>query len=101
MVRSGVCPHVDLQLTPCLSPTRPTSNFGDPTIAVSFALARPGETIDDFQLRINSRGDWGHTRYGREKVEIVLTRESVERLVAVLELTTGHIAGQPATSKRV
>lgn len=56
----------------------PTSNLGQPAIAVSFALARPGETIDDFHLRINSRGEWGQTRYGRDKVELVLTEESVE-----------------------
>lgn len=62
----------------------PTSNFGEPAIAVSFALAKPGETIEDFQTRINSRGEWGQTRYGREKVELVLTAESVERLVELL-----------------
>jgi hypothetical protein len=62
----------------------PTSNFGEPAIAVSFALARPGETIADFQTRINSQGEWGQSRYGREKVELVLTRESVEQLVELV-----------------
>jgi hypothetical protein len=62
-----------------------TSNFGEPAIAVSFALARRGETVADFQLRINGRGEWGQTRYGRDKVELVLTRESVERLEGLLE----------------
>lgn len=63
----------------------PTSNFGQPAIAVSFALAKPGETVDDFQTRIASRGEWGQTRYGREKVELVSTEESVQRLVECLE----------------
>jgi hypothetical protein len=63
----------------------PTSNFGEPAIAVSFALAKPGETVLDFQTRINNRGEWGQSRYGREKVELVLTRESVERLVEMLD----------------
>jgi hypothetical protein len=62
----------------------PTTNFGEPAIAVSYALAKPGETIDDFQLRINSRGEWGQTRYGTDKVELVLTEESVEALVELL-----------------
>jgi hypothetical protein len=61
-----------------------TSNFGQPAIAVSFALARPGETVADFQARIASRGEWGQSRYGREKVELVLIEESVERLVELL-----------------
>jgi hypothetical protein len=59
----------------------PTSNFCEPAIAIPFALARPVETVSDFQLRINSRGEWGQSRYGREKVELALTEESVERLV--------------------
>lgn len=63
----------------------PTSNFGAPAVAISFALAKPGETVDDFQLRITSRGEWGQTRYGRDKVELVLTKESVERLVELLK----------------
>lgn len=62
----------------------PTSNFGEPAIAVSFALAKPGETINDFQLRIASRGDWGQTRFGRDKVELVLTKESLQRLAELL-----------------
>jgi hypothetical protein len=62
----------------------PTSNFGQPAVAISFALAKPGETVDDFQPRINSRGEWGQSRYGQEKVEMVLTEESVERLVGLL-----------------
>lgn len=62
----------------------PTSNFGEPAIAVSFALAKPGETINDFQLRIASRGEWGQTRFGRDKVELVLTTESLQRLAELL-----------------
>jgi hypothetical protein len=62
----------------------PTSNFGQRANAISFALARPGESVADFQARINSRGEWGQTRYGRDKVELVLTAESVERLLALL-----------------
>lgn len=62
----------------------PTSNFGEPAIAVSFALAKPGETVNDFQLRIASRGDWGQTRFGRDKVELVLTKESLQRLAELL-----------------
>lgn len=62
----------------------PTSNFGQPAVAVSFALAKPGETVDDFQLRINSRGEWGQSRVGRHKVEVVLTRKSMERLVGLI-----------------
>jgi hypothetical protein len=62
----------------------PTSNFGEPAIAISFALARPGETVKDFQVRIASRGEWGQSMNGRDKVELVLTRESVERLVGML-----------------
>lgn len=65
-------------------PATPTSNFGDPAIAISFTLARPGEAVDDFQMRISSRGEWGQTRYGRDKVELVLTEESVERMVELL-----------------
>ncbi len=34
----------------------PTSNFGELTIAISFALAKLGETVDDFQSRIGSPG---------------------------------------------
>lgn len=64
----------------------PTENFGQPAIAVSFALAKPGETVDDFQRRIASRGEWGQTRYGRHKAELVLTEESVARLVKMLLL---------------
>lgn len=63
----------------------PSTNFGQSAIAISFALAKPGETVEDFQLRINSRGEWDQTRYGREKVELVLTAESVERLVGLLD----------------
>lgn len=62
----------------------PTANFGQPAIAIYFALAKPGESVDDFQLRISSRGEWGQTRYGREKVELVLAAESVERLLELL-----------------
>lgn len=62
----------------------PTSNFGEPAIAVAFALAKPGETVNDFQLRIASRGDWGQTRFGRDKVELVLTKESLQRLAELL-----------------
>jgi hypothetical protein len=62
----------------------PTSNFGEPAIAISFALARPGETVNDFQTRITSRGQWGQTRYGKDRVELVLTKESVERLMGML-----------------
>jgi len=67
----------------------PTPNFAEPAIAVAvaFALAKPGETADDFQTRIASRGDWGQSRIGRHKVELVLTRESVERLAAMVEGT--------------
>lgn len=64
----------------------PSSNFDEPAIAVSFALAKPGETIEDFQKRIASRGQWGQTRYGRNKVELVLTEESAERMVELLQL---------------
>lgn len=35
-----------------------TTNFGEPAIAVAFALAKPGETVANFQTRINSRGEW-------------------------------------------
>lgn len=63
----------------------PTSGFGEPAIAISFALAKSGETVEDFQTRIASRGEWGQTRYGREKVELVLTAESVERLFGLLD----------------
>lgn len=63
----------------------PTSSFGQPGVAISFALAKPGETVEDFQTRINGRGEWGQSRYGREKVELVLTEESLERLVECLE----------------
>lgn len=62
----------------------PTSNFGEPAIAVTFALAKPGEPVDNFRARIRSRGDWGQTRYGRDKVELVLTRESVQQLVELV-----------------
>lgn len=50
--------HQTMRLAQTISAT-PTSNFGEPAIAVSFALARPGETVDDFQKRINGRGGWG------------------------------------------
>jgi hypothetical protein len=62
-----------------------TNSFGEPAVAVFFALARPGEEVADFQLRIASRGEWGQTRYGREKVELVLTRESVARLLQLID----------------
>ena len=61
-----------------------TSNFAELAVAVSFAMARPGETVDDFQTRFNSRGEWGQTRYGRYKVELVLTQGSVKRLVDLI-----------------
>jgi hypothetical protein len=80
------------------SPTQPsaspTPNFGEPAIAVSFAFAKPGETVEDFQLRINSRGEWGRSKYGREKVELVLTRESVERLVEPLSSPNDRLSNQ-------
>lgn len=63
----------------------PTDNYSQPAVAISFATARPGEDVDDFQARINSRGEWGQTRYGRDNVELVLTREGMERLVMLLE----------------
>jgi hypothetical protein len=66
----------------------PTSNFGEPAIAISFALARLGESVDDFQTRIASRGEWGQTSYGRDRVELVLTAESVERLLGLLNQPT-------------
>lgn len=47
------------------------------------------ETVEDFQKRINGRGEWGRTRYGWEKVELVMTRESAERL---MELLAGWVA---------
>lgn len=68
----------------------PSSNFGQSAIAIAFALARPGETVDDFQTRIASRGEWGQTRYGREKIELVLTEESVERLAELLNSAGEH-----------
>lgn len=68
----------------------PTNNYPRPAVAISFATARPGEDVDDFQARINSRGEWGQTRYGRDKVELVLTEESVERLVGLLAATKAY-----------
>lgn len=65
----------------------PTNNFGEPAIAISFALAKSGETVDDFQARIRNRGPWGQSRVGRHRVEIVLTKESAERLVEVLSMS--------------
>lgn len=64
----------------------PTNNFGQPAIAVTFAFAKPGEPVDDFRARIASRGEWGQTRYGRDKVELVLTEESVEQLLALMNV---------------
>lgn len=64
----------------------PTTNFGQPAIAVTFAFAKPGESVDDFQARIASRGEWGQTRYGRDKVELVLTDESAKRLLALMDV---------------
>lgn len=63
-----------------------TTNFGESAVAISFAFAKPGETIDDFRTRIASRGEWGQTRYGRDKVELVLTQDSVERLLALMDV---------------
>jgi len=34
-------------------------------------------------------GEWGKTRYGRDKVELVLTRVSVERVEKLLESIQG------------
>lgn len=63
----------------------PTGNLGQPAVAVSFALARPGETLADFRLRINNRGEWGQTRYGRDKVELIFTTESTRQLLQLLQ----------------
>lgn len=63
----------------------PTINFGEMAVAISFVFAKPGETVDDFQTRIASRGEWGQTRYGRGKAELVLTKESIERLLVLLD----------------
>ena len=40
--------------------------------------------VDDFQVRINSRGERGQIRYGRDKVELVLTEETMERMLGLL-----------------
>ncbi len=64
---------------------RPTNNFGEPAVAVMFALAKPGEGITDFQTRIASRGEWGQSRIGRDRVELVLTEDSARRLLEMLE----------------
>ena len=66
----------------------PTSNFGQPAIAVSFALAKPGESIDDFRTRIAARGEWGQSRVGREKIELVLTNDSAVLLTELLASST-------------
>lgn len=65
----------------------PTTNFGKKATAISFALAKPGETVEDFKTRIASRGEWGQTRYGRDKVELILTMESVEVLLELLAMS--------------
>jgi len=71
---------------PLAHPTsaRATSNFGRPAIAVTFALAHPGESVDDFRRRIASRGEWGQSMVGRSKVELVLTEESIADLLQTL-----------------
>ncbi|MFZ0014953.1 MAG: hypothetical protein WAL25_12660, partial [Acidimicrobiia bacterium] len=72
----------------------PTNNFGQPAIAVSFALAKPGESIDDFRTRIAARGDWGQSRVGREKIELVLTEESATQLTELLAASTTELKKQ-------
>lgn len=82
-----VPPNVHNRPMPLAHPisATPTANYSDPAIAISFATAKPGEDVDAFQFRINSRGgEWGQSRYGRERVELVLTEDSVERLVELL-----------------
>ena len=63
MLDEPVPPTIHNPLMPLAHPVSatPTSNVGEAAIAVTFALARPGETSDDFQMRINSRGEWGQT----------------------------------------
>ena len=85
--RVPVTPTMQTSRMPLAHPVSaaPTANFGQPAVAISFALARPGETVEDFRTRIASRGEWGQTRYGRDKVELVLTEESVERLAILID----------------
>ncbi len=71
---------------PLAHPTaaRATTNFGRPALAVTFALAHPGEPVDEFQRRIAGRGEWGQSLVGRNKVELVLTEESIAALLKTL-----------------
>jgi hypothetical protein len=62
----------------------PTSNFSETAIAVTFATSRPGENVKDFRLRIGSRGPWGQSEVGRDRVELVLTKQTAERLIEIL-----------------
>lgn len=54
---------------------------------------RPLTTI---QTRIVSRDDWGQTRYGTDKMELVLAKESVERLAELLKVVSQHETPPPA-----
>lgn len=62
----------------------PTDNYTETAVAVSFAFARPDETVDDFMIRRNSRGEWGQSLEGRHKAELVFTKESVTKLLRTL-----------------
>lgn len=63
-----------------------TSNYSEPAVAVTFAMARPSEDVADFQTRIVDVGPWGQSGVGRSKVELVLTREAATELVRLLTI---------------
>jgi len=74
---------------PLAHPTsaRTTSNYAQSAVAVIFALAGPGENVDDFRARIAGTGEWGQSGVGRLRVELVLTDESAGRLMELLGFT--------------
>jgi len=61
-----------------------SANYSQPSIAITFATAIPGEDVESFQARISDVGPWGQSGVGRNKVELVLTKESASRLVEMI-----------------
>lgn len=67
-----------------------TNNYSLPCVAIAFATSQPGEDVDEFQARIAEVGTWGQSNVGRDKVELVLTEESVAELVKMLLPVVGR-----------
>jgi hypothetical protein len=66
-------------------------NYSEPVAVISFAAAKTGENVTDFQGRITERRlAWGQDPRGRYRTEISLTRQSAEELILLLAPVVGR-----------